>query len=69
VVDFSSGEEDAFLDTSCDEEITQKHFDDLNCGLLRPPGDGNVIILTTPTKKKRRCTRMTAPTPMPHHLL
>jgi hypothetical protein len=32
-------------DTSRDEEIARKLFDDLNCNILGPPGDDNIIIL------------------------
>jgi hypothetical protein len=46
VVDLSSEEEDAFLDTSQDEEFAKRHISDLNHGLLGPPGDDNVIILS-----------------------
>jgi hypothetical protein len=52
VVDISSGEEDVFPNTSRDEEITQKLFNDLNRGLLRPPGDGNMIILRDSNKEE-----------------
>jgi hypothetical protein len=40
----SSGEEDFFADTSRDEELARKLFDDLNRDILGPPGDGKVII-------------------------
>jgi hypothetical protein len=56
MVDLSSEEEDAFPDTSQDEELAKQLFGDLNCGLLRPFSDGNIIILRT-LMKKRRCTR------------
>jgi hypothetical protein len=46
VVDLSSDEEDGLPETSRDEEFTQKLFGDLNHGLLRPPSDGNIIILS-----------------------
>jgi hypothetical protein len=46
VVDLPSGEEDAFFDTSWDEEITRKLFGDLNHGLLGPSGNDNIIILS-----------------------
>jgi hypothetical protein len=46
VVDLSSDEEDGLPDTSWDEEFAWRLFDDLNCGLLGLPGDGNVIILS-----------------------
>jgi hypothetical protein len=45
VVDLSSREEDAFPDTSQDEEIVRKLFGDLNRGLLGLPDDDNMIIL------------------------
>jgi hypothetical protein len=47
VVDLSLEEEDAFPDTSRDDEIAQKLFGDLNRGLLGSPGDSNdnIIIL------------------------
>jgi hypothetical protein len=46
VVDLSLDEEDLFPDTSRHEEFTRKLFCDLNCGPLRLPSDGNVIILS-----------------------
>jgi hypothetical protein len=46
VVDLSSEEEEAAPNTSQDEEITRKLFGDLNCGLLGPPDDDNIIILS-----------------------
>jgi hypothetical protein len=33
------------VDTSHDEELTRKLFDDLNHDILRPPGEGKIIIL------------------------
>jgi hypothetical protein len=41
-----SGEEDFFADTSRDEELARKLFDDLNRDILRPPGDGKIIVLS-----------------------
>jgi hypothetical protein len=41
VVDLSSEEEDAFLNTLRDEEFARKLFSDLNHGLLGRPGDDN----------------------------
>jgi hypothetical protein len=41
-----SKEEDVIPDTSWDEEITQKLFGGLNCGLLGSLGDGHIIILS-----------------------
>jgi hypothetical protein len=48
VVDLSSSsdEEGLILDTSRDVEFTQKLFGDLNRDVLRPPDDGNIIILS-----------------------
>jgi hypothetical protein len=46
VVDLSSEEEDAAPNTSQDEEIAQKLFGALNRGLLGPPNDENIIILS-----------------------
>jgi hypothetical protein len=42
----SSGEEDFVPDTSRDEELARKLFDDLNCDILGPPGDGKIIVLS-----------------------
>jgi hypothetical protein len=42
----SSGKEDFFADTSRDEELARKLFDDLNRDILRPPGDGKIIVLS-----------------------
>jgi hypothetical protein len=33
------------VDTSRDEELVRKLFDDLNCNILGPPDDGKIIIL------------------------
>jgi hypothetical protein len=46
VVDLSSKEEDVFPDTSRDEEFVRQLFDDHNCELLGPLGDGNIITLS-----------------------
>jgi hypothetical protein len=35
----------SIADTSTDEEIARKLFGDLNRDILRPPGDGKIIIL------------------------
>jgi hypothetical protein len=45
VVDLSSNEEDIFPETSRDE-FTRKLLGGLNHGLLGPPNDSNVIILS-----------------------
>jgi hypothetical protein len=41
-----SGEEDFFADTSRDEELARKLFDDLNRDILEPLGDGKIIVLS-----------------------
>jgi hypothetical protein len=33
------------VDSSCDEELSRKFFDDLNHDILGPPGDGKIIVL------------------------
>jgi hypothetical protein len=42
----SSGEEESITDTSRDEEFTRKLFGDLNRDILRPPGDGKIIVIS-----------------------
>jgi hypothetical protein len=42
----SSGEEDSVDDTSRDEKLAGKLFDDLNRDILGPPGDGKIIVLS-----------------------
>jgi hypothetical protein len=48
VVDLSSSsdEENIIPDTSWDAEFIKRLFGDLNCGLLGPPGDGKIIIIS-----------------------
>jgi hypothetical protein len=46
VVDLCSDEEDFFPDTLRDEEFARKPFGDLNRWILRPPSEGNIIILS-----------------------
>jgi hypothetical protein len=41
----SSDEENFIVDTSRDVELTEKLFGDLNRDILRPPGDGKIIVL------------------------
>jgi hypothetical protein len=52
VVDLSPEEVDSLPDTSQDEEIAQKLFGDLNCGLLGMPHDDNIIILSDFNKEE-----------------
>jgi hypothetical protein len=52
MVELSSEEEDVIPDTSQDEEITQKLFNDLNHGLLGPPGDDHIIVLSDPDEEE-----------------
>jgi hypothetical protein len=40
-----SGPSSLVIDTSRDEEFTRKLFGDLNRDILRPPGDGKIIII------------------------
>jgi hypothetical protein len=40
-----SGPSSLVVDTSLDEEFTRKLFGDLNRDILRPPGDGKIIII------------------------
>jgi hypothetical protein len=40
-----SGSSSLVVDTSRDEEFTRKLFSNLNRGILRPPGDGNIITI------------------------
>jgi hypothetical protein len=46
LVDLDLEEEEKDLDTSQDGGIARKLFDDLNRGLLRPPDDGNISIIS-----------------------
>jgi hypothetical protein len=55
VVDLSSEEEEAAMDTSRDEEISRKLFGDLNHGLLGPPGDGSVIVINDSEEEEEVC--------------
>jgi hypothetical protein len=55
VVDMSLEEAYAAPDTSRDEEIARKMFGDLNCGLLRPPDDGNIIIISDSKEEEEVC--------------
>jgi hypothetical protein len=48
----SSDEENLIVDTAHDVEFTRKLFGDLNCDILRPPGDGNIIILNDSDEEK-----------------
>jgi hypothetical protein len=50
-------------DVSWDEAFAIRLFGDLNHDVLGPPGDGKIIILSTPMKKNRRCTRRRLPAP------
>jgi hypothetical protein len=40
-----SGPSSLVVHTSCDEEFARKLFGDLNCDILRPHGDGKIIII------------------------
>jgi hypothetical protein len=41
----SSDEENFIVDTSRDTQLAKKNFGDLNRDILRPPGDGKIIVL------------------------
>jgi hypothetical protein len=49
----SSDEENFITDTCRDAEFTKKLFGDLNRDILRPPGDGKVIILDDSDEEKK----------------
>jgi hypothetical protein len=55
VVDISSREEGAFPNTSCDEEITRRLFNDLNHGLLGPPNNDNIIVVSDSNEEEQVC--------------
>jgi hypothetical protein len=40
-----SGSSSLVVDTSHDEEFARKLFSNLNCDILRPPGDGKIITI------------------------
>jgi hypothetical protein len=42
----SPSEEDSIADTSRDEEFARKLFGDLNRDILRPSGDGKIIVIS-----------------------
>jgi hypothetical protein len=42
----SLGKEDFIADTSRDEEFARKLFGELNRDILRPPGDGKIIVIS-----------------------
>jgi hypothetical protein len=55
VVDLYSKEEDAFPDTSRDEEFAKQVFSDLNHGLIGLLGDDNIIILSDSDEEEEVC--------------
>jgi hypothetical protein len=44
------------VDTSRDEELTRKLFGDLNRDILRPPGDGMIIVLDDSAEAEKEKT-------------
>jgi hypothetical protein len=58
----SSDEENFITDTSRDAEFAKKLFGDLNRDILRPPGDGKVIIIDDSDNKKEALNEKTANT-------
>jgi hypothetical protein len=57
MVNLSSEEEGVDLDTSQDEDVACKLFDDLNHDLLGPLGDGNIIISDSEEEEVRKNDR------------
>jgi hypothetical protein len=52
------------IDTSHDEELTRKLFGDLNRDILRPSGDGKIIVLDDDEAQEQKTAdieSMTAP--------
>jgi hypothetical protein len=58
----SSGEKNFIADTSRDAKFSRKLFGDLNCDILMPPSDGNVIILDDSDKEKEALDEKTVVT-------
>jgi hypothetical protein len=52
VLSLSSDEKNFIIDTSREGEFTKKLFGDLNRDIIRPPGDGKVIILDDSDEEK-----------------
>jgi hypothetical protein len=53
----SSNEEDFFADVTWDAKFAKRLFGDFHHDLLRLPGDGKVIIIRDPMKKRMRVRR------------
>jgi hypothetical protein len=53
------------VDPSRDEEFTRKLFGDLNHDILRPPGDGKIIIIDDSDEAKEDGTAGVEPTSVP----
>jgi hypothetical protein len=58
----SSDEENFIADTSRDAEFARKLFSDLNCDILRLPGDDMVIILDDSDEEKEASDEKTVGT-------
>jgi hypothetical protein len=58
----SSDEENFIANTSCDAKFSKKLFGDLNHDILRPSGDGKVIILDDSDEEKEALDENTAHT-------
>jgi hypothetical protein len=62
VVDLSSDEEEGLPDISWDEKFVRRLFSELNCGLLGPPGNDNIIILSDSNEEEEVREEVTADT-------
>jgi hypothetical protein len=60
LVDLSSDEDEIFPDTTRDEEFAQRPFGELNCELLGPPGDSNIIFLSDSDEEEEVHKEITA---------
>jgi hypothetical protein len=56
----SSNEEDLIADTSHDFEFAQRLYDELNCVILGPPGDGKINILSDSDEEEVREEKTTS---------
>jgi hypothetical protein len=62
VVDLSFDEEEIFIDTTWDQEFARRLFSELNRELLRPPSNGNIIILSDSDAREEVREEITANT-------
>jgi hypothetical protein len=62
VVDLSFDEEEIFINTTWDQEFARRLFSELNRELLRPPSNGNIIILSDSDAREEVREEITANT-------